>query len=42
MHRSDDRTPLVELKRNFLAALAVLGVVGIGAVAFVTLLDWLD
>jgi hypothetical protein len=41
MRPSDDATPLAELRRNFVAALAVLGVVSLGAFAVVTLLDWL-
>jgi hypothetical protein len=42
MRRFDDATPLSELRRNFVAALAVLSVVGLGAVATVTLLQWIN
>jgi hypothetical protein len=35
----DDTTPLSELRRNALAALMVLVVVGCGALLFVSLLD---
>jgi hypothetical protein len=41
MHRSDDRTTLGELRRNFVAAFAVFVVVGFGAFVVVALLDWL-
>jgi hypothetical protein len=39
MRPSDDTTPLAELRRNAIAALVVLGVVGIGAFAFMALRD---
>jgi hypothetical protein len=42
MRPSDDATPLSELRRNFVAALAVFVVVGLGAVATVALLDWIN
>ena len=40
--RPDDNTPLSELRRNAVAAVAVFVVVGLGAFAFVALLDWFD
>jgi hypothetical protein len=42
MPRSDDNTPLAELRRNVVAALAVFLVVGLGALVFVTLLELFD
>jgi cytochrome b len=41
MQISDDTTPLRELRRNVVAAVAVFVAVGIGAVAFVTFFDWI-
>jgi hypothetical protein len=41
MRPSDDATPLAELRRNFVAALAVLSVVSVGAFVVAALLDWL-
>jgi hypothetical protein len=38
----DDPTPLSELRRNAIAAFAVFVAVGIGAVATVALLDWIN
>jgi hypothetical protein len=37
---ADDRTPLAELRKNFVAALAVLIVVGFGALCVVILSSW--
>jgi hypothetical protein len=38
----DDSTPLAGLRRNFVAALAVFVVVGLGAFATMALLDWIN
>jgi hypothetical protein len=39
MQRFEDTTPLAELRKNFLAALAVFVVVGLGAFAYVALIN---
>jgi hypothetical protein len=38
----DDTTPLAELRRKFVAALAVLCVVSIGVLAVVSVLHWFE
>jgi hypothetical protein len=40
MHDDINDTPLSELRRNFVAAAAMLFVVGLGALAVVSLLDY--
>lgn len=42
MPTTDDNTPLAELRRNAVAAAVVFVVVGLGAFAFVALVDWFD